>query len=94
MLKQFLKQSTPVFSQTPCTSLCVTIITRHKMRCTGGVDEYSDDQEGGRRRNVISHRYWIVFSGLLDITLSSKVAIFFNTETFGCNESAKRNEYY
>jgi len=76
MLKHFVKQTTPVFSQTPCTTLCVTIITLHKMRCTEGVVEYSDNQEGGRRKNVISHKYWIVFSGLLDITLGGKVAIF------------------
>jgi hypothetical protein len=56
MLKHFLKQTTPVFSQTPCTSLCVTIIILHKMRCTEGVVEYSDDQEGGHRRDVICHK--------------------------------------
>jgi hypothetical protein len=64
------------------------------MRCTEGVVEYSDDQEGGRRKDVISHKYWIVFSGLLDITLGGKVAIFLNIKIFGCNESATRNEYY
>ena len=46
------------------------------MRCTEGVVEYSDDQEGGRLRNVSSHKYWIVLSGLLDITLGGKIASF------------------
>jgi hypothetical protein len=58
MLKHFFKTNYTRFQPDSLQFVVLgqAIITLYKMCCSEGVVKYSDDQEGGHRRDEISHK--------------------------------------